>query len=101
MSSTLVCCGSNIHKDNNLNVLDYSSVWTCYQNDVLGYVGENYQRFYFFIDSIKANSKDTLQYKVWGRYRIKDAINYYVGSIRIAEGFAKLPEKYSIVEDNP
>lgn len=101
MPSTLVCCGLNIHKDNELNVLDYSSVWTCYQNDVLGYVGENYQRFYFLIDSIKANSKETLQYKVWGRYRIKDAINYYVGSIRIAEGFEKLPEKYSIVEDNP
>lgn len=99
--STFISCVASICNSKDSNTLDYSSVWTCYQDDVLGYVGDNYQRFYFIIDSIKADSEVTLQYRVWGKYRLSDMINKYEGQVRIISGFAELPKEYSIVESHP
>ena len=72
--SSFSCEG--VTQDNKLDIyLDFSAIWTSHQELVYGYVGVNYQRFYFLIDSIKIDEKDTLIYDVWGKYRIKDQIS--------------------------
>ena len=72
--TSLNCKGGHCDIENE-KPLDFSSVWTSYQDHIFGYVGENYQRFYFIIDSIKTDAEDSLLYEVWGKYRIKNEIN--------------------------
>ena len=55
-----ISCGGGSQNIGNEEPLDFSSVWNSHQNHILGYVGENYQRFYFLIDSIKMDTEDTL-----------------------------------------
>ena len=79
--------------------LDFSSVWMAYQDNILGYVGENYERFYLLIDSIKVDTEDTLLYHVWGRYRIKYNMYSYEGKICVHKNIATLPKKYQVDEE--
>ena len=95
---TISCIGSS-HDCKNKEPMDFSAVWTSYQELVYGYVGENYQRFYFLIDSIKMSEKDTLLYDVWGKYRVKDQISNYVGQIRVREDIAMLSKEYQVDEE--
>lgn len=99
VTSTSINCGSGQHY-NNRTPLNFSSVWISYQENVLGYVGNDYQRFYFLIDSIKVNAVDTTIYDVWGKYRIKEQINIYEGQIRVVE-YTKLPPKHRVRESHP
>ena len=93
-------CGGSQHKEESRKPLDFSTVWTSYQDDVLGYVGENYQRFYFLIDSVKPDIKDTLLYCVWGKYRIKDRISFFEGLAHVVK-YSELSKEYGVREDSP
>ena len=96
--SSFSCEG--VTQDNKLDIyLDFSAIWTSHQELVYGYVGVNYQRFYFLIDSIKIDEKDTLIYDVWGKYRIKDQISNYIGKIHVRENFTMLSKKYQVDEE--
>lgn len=97
-----ISCGGGSQNIGNEEPLDFSSVWTSHQDYILGYVGENYQRFYFLIDSIKMDTEDTLHYHVWGKYRIKDRVSCYEGKVRILGEISTLPKKYQVDEEvNP
>ena len=98
----LTSCGGNSQNVEKEGPLDFSAVWTSHQDYVLGYVGENYQRFYFLIDSIRMDTEDTLHYHVWGKYRIKDRVSCYEGKVRILGEISTLPKKYQVDEEvNP
>jgi hypothetical protein len=76
-ASILLSCGGGVQRsqtgsDNEAQgPLDFSAVWMAYQDNVYGYVGDNFERFYFLIDSMQVDAEDTLLYHVWGKYRIK------------------------------
>jgi hypothetical protein len=49
----------------------------------LGYIGENYQRFYIHFISVIQNPKNKLEYMVYGKTRVKTNICSFQGIIRI------------------
>ena len=90
-ASILLSCGGGVQRsqtgsDNEAQgPLDFSAVWMAYQDNVYGYVGDNFERFYFLIDSMQVDAEDTLLYHVWGKYRIKWDIIDYEGQVRVMD----------------
>lgn len=96
--TSLNCEGG--HNDiENGKPLDFSSVWTSYQDHIFGYVGDNYQRFYFIIDSIKTDAEDSLLYEVWGKYRIKNEIKHYEGLVFVTN-YSEIAQYSNIREEH-
>ena len=95
------CFSQNIENSNfnkKIQKLDFSDLWTLDNFDIkngtkkmdrmepLGFIGENYQRFYIhFISAIK-NPNDPLEYLIYGKTRVKNNICTFQGKIKIATG---------------
>jgi len=78
---------------------DISDLWTLrkfrtlYEGDTswierrepLGYIGENYQRFYIHFISVIQNPNNKLEYFVYGKTRVKSNICSFQGLIKVKE----------------
>ncbi|MBI1223445.1 MAG: hypothetical protein GC180_12645 [Bacteroidetes bacterium] len=74
---------------------DLSDLWTLAQFQVeddtvtveraepLGYIGDNYQRFYIHFISVIQNPKNKLEYFVYGKTKVKDNICSFQGTLII------------------
>lgn len=68
---------------------------TPYTTKVLGFIGNDYQRFYIHFISTIQNPTNHLEYFVYGKTRVKENICSFQGLITITEA------KTFLVEDNP
>lgn len=78
-----------------VKLYDFSELWTLGQFEIdndtvivirkepLGYIGENFQRFHIHFISVIQNHKDTYQYFVYGKTKVKNNICRFQGTIRI------------------
>lgn len=55
------------------------------RNEPLGFIGEDYQRFYIHFTSVIKHSKHALEYFVYGKTRVKSNICVFQGMIKILE----------------
>lgn len=55
------------------------------RQEPLGFIGGNYQRFYIHFISVIRNHKNTLEYFVYGKTRVKDNICTFQGTIAISD----------------
>jgi hypothetical protein len=74
---------------------DFSDLWTQGQFQIeggpstvlrpepLGYIGENYQRFYIHFISVIQNPTDKAEYFVFGKTKVKDNVCSFQGTIKI------------------
>ncbi len=68
-----------------IKTYDVSDLWTLNTPEPLGYIGENYQRFFIhFISAIK-NPNNRLEYFVYGKTRVKNNICSFQGTIKITK----------------
>ncbi len=82
---------------NEIGTYDVSELWMLTQfnidNDTvifnrpqpLGYIGENYQRFYIHITSIFRNKDNSREYLVSGKTKVKGNISSFMGNMVITE----------------
>lgn len=68
-----------------INEFDLSEVWLTKQSSVLGFIGENYQRFYIRFISITKDPTNSNTYLVYGKTRVKQNICDFNGKIEIID----------------
>lgn len=64
-------------------IYDYSSLWIENDNNILGFIGENYQRIKIKYLSIIKNNGRTNHYYVYGKSKVKSNICQFQGEIEI------------------
>jgi len=62
---------------------NFSSVWLARQDAILGFIGDNYQRFYVHFQTIKKNDTIPSSYLVKGKSRVRNNVCDFEGEIRI------------------
>lgn len=82
MSISLVA-QTNKEDENPLFNYDYSPIFSYKETDYIGYIGDDYQRFYFKIDEVEKLSR-TL-YSVKGKTKVKSNICSFEGSITVSD----------------
>ena len=55
------------------------------KQEPLGFIGENYQRFYIHFDSATQNTNNPLEYNIYGKTKVKRNICSFQGRIIISE----------------
>lgn len=75
---------------------DFSNLWTLTEftdndkdriirQEPLGYIGENYQRFFIHFISAIQNPKNKLEYFIYGKTKVKDNICSFQGIVKITQ----------------
>lgn len=60
---------------------------TLERSEPLGFIGDNFQRFYIHFNSVIKNNKLNTEYLVYGKTRVKDNVCEFQGKIEITEAF--------------
>lgn len=64
---------------------DISGIWTGKQEYILGFIGDNYQRFQIHFSSIKKDPKNPFLYNVTGKTRVKSNVCDFSGTISVTK----------------
>ena len=62
---------------------DFSSIWLEKDNDVLGFIGDDYQRLNIRLISVIKCSDDFTKYYVYGKSMVKNNICIFIGEIKL------------------
>lgn len=65
--------------------IDYSHIWQSYQDEILGYIGDDFQRFRIRFLSIEQDKTDKTKYNVTGKTKVKNIICDFEGIIIVKE----------------
>lgn len=79
---------------------DFSTLWMRHQNAMIGYIGNNYQRFYIHFNTIQKSKESSKLYLISGKTRVRDNINNFTGEIKLLHiyGMSKDKEKSNLDE---
>ncbi len=64
----------------------------------LGYIGENYQRFYIHFSSVIQNPNNKLEYFVYGKTRVKTNICSFQGLLKLNESKTFYDNEYPLIK---
>jgi len=96
------------YEKDSLVTIDYSSIWLSKQDDFIGYIGDNYQRFRIRFLTIEQNENDKSVYSIRGKTMVKNIICDFTGEIQVKEvrifktnprRKAVIRAEYSLAED--
>lgn len=62
---------------------DFSNLWIHHQNAMVGYISDNYQRFYIHFNKIQKSNESKKIYLVSGKTRVKNNVNNFQGEIKL------------------
>ena len=80
-----------------------STDWGIFErSEILGFIGDNYQRFYIHFISIIQNSTNPYEYFAYGKTKVKENICEFQGIIKVisAEVYNEMYEMYEFYEDS-
>lgn len=72
-------------RQNDLTTLDYSTIWLAEQDEIIGFIGDNYQRIRIRFLSVEQDKNNKTCYIVRGKSKVKDNICDFAGKIQVNE----------------
>ncbi len=79
---------------------DFSNLWIRHQNTMIGYIGNNYQRFYIHFNEIQKSKESPVVYLVSGKTKVKNNVNNFTGEIKLLHvyGMSTVRKKSNLEE---
>lgn len=66
---------------------NFSKIWMTHQDAMIGFIGENYQRFFIHFSKIQKSKDFSYKYLVSGKTKVKNNINKFTGEITLEHIF--------------